>query len=183
MDSSTDRHAGWLTVYNEIGSSRRSLDEASAAVLIAEFERLDGAASPFCVGAGRSGLIAAMFANRLVHLGFKSHCVGAPTTPPIRRGDLLVAVSASGETRTTVLQARQARAVGARIVAVTGNTRSSLGELSNSTIAIDPPMSAQYGGTLFEQLALVALDGLVVDMMRSFGLSATDLDHNHTNLE
>ena len=48
----------------------------------------------FVTGAGRSGLVARAFANRLMHLGMSVHVVGEVTTPAIERGDALDAIEA-----------------------------------------------------------------------------------------
>jgi len=56
----------------------------------------------FLMGAGRSGLVARAFAMRLMHLGLKVYVVGETTTPAVKRGDLVIAISGSGETRSIV---------------------------------------------------------------------------------
>ena len=52
----------------------------------------------FITGAGRSGLVGRFFVMRLVHLGKSAFVVGETTTPAINEGDLLIAISGSGNT-------------------------------------------------------------------------------------
>ena len=47
-----------------------------------------------------------MAAMRFMHLGRDSHVLGEATAPSVRHGDVLVAVSGSGETPVTVAFAR-----------------------------------------------------------------------------
>jgi len=62
----------------------------------------------FITGEGRSGFMAKAFAMRLAHLGLPVAVLGETTTPPVTRGDTLVAVSGSGTTHGTVHAARTA---------------------------------------------------------------------------
>jgi len=52
----------------------------------------------FVYGAGRSGLVGKAFAIRLVHLGFPTFVIGETITRPVKKGDLVVLISGSGET-------------------------------------------------------------------------------------
>ena len=69
----------------------------------------------FIAGAGRSGFAARGFANRLMHLGFQVSFIGEPTTPPIKKGDLLIIGSGSGTTPSLVKMAEKAKGFGAKI--------------------------------------------------------------------
>ena len=61
----------------------------------------------FNIGEGRSGLMAKSFAMRLMHLGATVYVVGETITPAIAEGDLLVAVSGSGTTKSVVWTAEK----------------------------------------------------------------------------
>lgn len=63
----------------------------------------------FIGGAGRSFLIAKAFAVRLMQLGFVVHIAGEVTTPAIRKDDLFIVPSGSGETSGVVQNARIAK--------------------------------------------------------------------------
>jgi 6-phospho-3-hexuloisomerase len=112
----------------------------------------------FCTGQGRSGLVASMAAMRLVHLGLRAHVVGEATAPATVAGDVMLVLSASGTTPVTVHLARTAAAGGARVVAVTRDATSPLGELADVLVVVPPSGSGQFGGSLFEQTCLLLLD-------------------------
>lgn len=150
----------------------------------------------YVAGAGRSGLVAASFAMRLVHLGFVTHVVGEATAPGIEDGDLLVMASGSGRTRTAVAQADAAKTRGARVAAITADRSSPLARKADIVVGIPCPPHArrkdrpkgleesiQPGGTLFEQSLLLFLDALVLDLAGRTGWSPKTLKQRHANLE
>ena len=146
----------------------------------------------YVAGGGRSGLMARAFAMRLMHLRLVAYVVGETTTPGIRRGDLLLACSASGETHVTVLVSKVAQEAGARVIAVTATPDSPMARLANETIVIPAPSkrsaeadgrSAQYGGSLFEQVLLVLLDAVSAEIGRRLGTPPQEIDSRHANLE
>src|SRR6185295_12036425 len=69
-------------------------------------------------GVGRTGLVLQAFAMRLMHLGLDGHFVGQLATPPIGRGDLLLAVLAVGRLPTADAHIGTATAAGARVAAI-----------------------------------------------------------------
>ena len=155
-------------------------------------EAVSDADRVYVVGGGRSGLMARAFAMRLMHLGLTTYVAGETTTPAIRKGDLLLACSASGETHVTVLMSRVAREIGARVVAITARADSPMARLADETIVIPAPSkrtppaggeSIQYGGSLFEQALLVLLDALSAEIGRRRGTLPQELESRHANLE
>jgi 6-phospho-3-hexuloisomerase len=141
----------------------------------------DGAV--FVAGEGRSGLVARCFAMRLMHLGVTAHVVGETVTPAFRPGDLLVAVSGSGETPVTCSLASSAASRGGRVVAVTAGAQSSLAQAAHAVLSIPASESAQFGGTLFEQSALIALDAVAWQLQRRLRQTAEQMQARHTTLE
>jgi 6-phospho-3-hexuloisomerase len=138
----------------------------------------------FVTGEGRSGLVGRCFAMRLMHLGIAAHVVGETVTPAIGKGDLLVAISGSGESEVTCVRARQAKALGARVVGVTGAEKSPLVEAAELALVISTvERSVQYGGTGFEQAALLVLDGIALQLQRELGRSAEEMDARHASVE
>lgn len=137
----------------------------------------------FCSGQGRSGLVAQMTAMRLMHLGFDAHAVGEATAPSTGDGDGLLALSGSGETAVTVHLARLARDAGARILAVTAEGTSTLAGLAHTVVEIPARGSSQFGGTLFEQSALLVLDALILDLTARSPHAHTTMRARHTNLQ
>jgi len=63
----------------------------------------------YSIGVGHSGLIGKIFAMKLMHLGLASYVVGDVTTPGFREGDIVVAISQSGETTSVVALSKKAK--------------------------------------------------------------------------
>ncbi len=153
------------------------------------------------IGAGRSGLVGKAFAMRLMHLGFNVYVLGETITPSIGRDDLVVAISGSGRTRLIVTAAEAAKKVNAKIAAITSYPDSPLGKLADIVVeipgrtktapdidyfarqilGIHEPLAPL--GTLFEDTALVFLDGVVVELMHRLGKREADLKARHANIE
>lgn len=146
--------------------------------------RIAGAKRVFLAGMGRSGFTSRAFANRLGHLGFSAHFVGEPTTPPIAAGDVLVVTSGSGETGTLVAFADKAHRLGAEIVLLTktGSAGSRIGRLAAGVVEI-PAASEQPGGSLFEQLAWLSCDAIVLTLRDHTGQTNEEMMERHGNLE
>lgn len=140
--------------------------------------------SIFVTGEGRSGLIGRAFAMRLMHLGFKSHFIGESTTPSIQRKDVLIAVSGSGKNNVVLERVMQARKRGAIVITITTNNHSEI--VRNSKFIIEIPAFSDSKmeplGSLFEQSALLYLDGLVVSLMASLEKSPPELRKFQANL-
>jgi len=155
----------------------------------------------FVVGAGRSGLVAKAFAMRLMHMGFDVYVVGETIMPPIRKGDLLLAVSGSGRTKTVVAVAEAAKSVGARVIALTTYPDSPLGKVADIVVRIPgrtklaieedylirqirgyhEPLAPL--GTLFEVTTMIFLDGVVAELMSILGITEEEMKERHTNVE
>lgn len=100
----------------------------------------------------------------MMHAGFDAHAVGESTTPSIGYGDGLLAFSSSGETPVTLHLARLAHNFGANILAVTTQAKSRLAALAKYRIVLSTAGTDQFGGTLFEQSALLTLDAIILDL-------------------
>jgi len=143
----------------------------------------------YLAGAGRSGLVARAFAQRLMHLGFESYVIGETITPAFGPEDVLVAFSGSGETQSVVDACETGREIGGRICLVTSTPDSHIGRMADCIVEIgnnrlkdaDIPrdfeirqLTGQYRsisgsfaplGTLFETAALVFSDAVVSALM------------------
>ncbi|MDO3409330.1 6-phospho-3-hexuloisomerase [Saccharibacillus sp. CPCC 101409] len=173
----------------ELGEAVRGIDAAQAEAFA---DALDGAANVFTAGAGRSGLMAKALAMRLMHSGSAAYVVGETTTPGIGPGDLLVIGSGSGETRTLVPMAEQARSLGADVAVVTLKADSTLAKLASLTVILPgAPKSREQGdyatiqpmGSLFEQVLLLFGDACVLRLMQRRGLDTNRMYGRHANLE
>jgi 6-phospho-3-hexuloisomerase len=137
----------------------------------------------FCLGQGRSGLVAEMAAMRLMHVGFDVHAVGEPTAPSIREGDGLVAISGSGETPVTLHLARLAVGFRAAVLAVTTRADSTLAGLADAVIEVPTAGTRQFGGSLFEQSALLLLDAVVLQVTAGDPQAYAAMQARHANLQ
>lgn len=147
----------------------------------------------FIAGAGRSGFVARAFANRLMHLGLITYFVGEPTTPSIKKGDLLIIGSGSGETLSLVTMAKKAKTLGADIATITIFPQASIGSLSESVIKVpgETPKSDlvntyksfQPMGNAFEQLTWLIYDNIVMILKEQLQMSAEEMFSRHANLE
>ncbi len=147
----------------------------------------------FVTGKGRSGLMAASFAMRLMQMGFEVHVPGEATCPRIKMGDLMIAISCSGTTMTTVQLARIAHNVGAEVVAVTSDPDSPLAAHASHAVVV--PVTGRdvkesyryvlgpYNNTLFEEAVLLFCDALLYSILGREGIPARLLEERHTNLE
>ena len=156
----------------------------------------------FVIGAGRSGLVGKAFAMRLMHLGISTYVVGETISPAINEEDCIIAISGSGETNTIVSSAKISKERGAKILALTSYTESTLGKLADATIYVQGrtkietydknylkrQIDGNYTsltplGTAFELTSLVFLDGLICALMNKMGKTEDDLKKRHTVLE
>jgi 6-phospho 3-hexuloisomerase len=143
----------------------------------------------FVYGAGRSGLVAKAFAIRLVHLGMQTFVVGESITAPVKKGDLVVIVSGSGETIPAVMTAEIAHNLGANVVSITGKKNSGIAKYANITLFISAGCKEaereKYAplGTLFEASVWVLLDGIIADLLDSIGECEDDMRSRHATLE
>jgi 6-phospho-3-hexuloisomerase len=180
------------------GNCLRVADEVREALTHMRSEELDRlveailvARGIFCTGQGRSGLMVSSFAMRLVHLGLQGHVVGEATTPAISTGDLLVAASGSGQTRTTLAIVQAARDRGAETACLTAHPLSPIARAADIVLEIPAPItsdsprgrSIQPPGSLYEQALLVTCDAMVMTLMERVGTTEEEMRARHTKLE
>ena len=153
------------------------------------------------MGAGRSGLVGRAFAMRLKHLGFDVYVLGDTIVSPIRKGDVVIAISGSGRTALIVTAAEAAKTAGARVVAITTYIDSPLAKVAD--IVIEVPGRTKISriedyfarqvlgiheplaplGTLFEDCTMVFLDAIIAELMHRLGKTEEDLRQGHANIE
>lgn len=147
----------------------------------------------FVTGQGRSGLVARCLATRLAQMGFNVYIPGHATCQKIGAGDLLIAISGSGTTRTTVEFARISRQAGAKVVVLTASREYDLAQLANEVVVVpandeDIRKKCKYivgpnNNTLFEEAMLLYTDALVYILLERKGIPKSIIDQRHTNLE
>lgn len=171
-------------ILKEIKAALTNLDREKVESFVSELvshERI------FVAGAGRSRLVAEAFATRLVQLGKEAYVAGEPTSPNVEKGDLFVAISGSGETKTTLDLTKAAKGQGAEIWVITAKPDSPLAEIGN---AIHIKARTKYDGfsvqplaSTFEQSALIFLDAIIVVLMKRMGVSEDEMEERHTKVE
>jgi len=152
----------------------------------------------FVLGVGHSGLIGKVLAMKLAHLGFSSYVVGDVTTPSLKRGDLLLAISQSGETSTILTLVRKAKSLGGKVIAVTSSSQSTLSEHADLSLGvaariegIEFPVLSLLGdeeyknmsGALFGMNIFALFYGLVCELVARTGQSPPNIDSRHANIE
>ena len=171
----------WLEVGDEIAELLANLDSTA-------FEAAVEALRPnrrrwFTTGQGRSGLVAQMTAMRLMHLGRTVHVLGEATAPSVQAADGLLVISASGTTPVSLHFARGAKDLGSRVLAVTTDPASPLGTLADVVLPVPPLRTNQFGGSLFEQGALLVLDAVVMELAAEVHDAHKAMRALHTNMQ
>jgi Predicted sugar phosphate isomerase involved in capsule formation len=144
----------------------------------------------FLDGHGRSGLVAKMFANRLLHLGLKPHLIGEISCPPIRAGDLYLVISGSGNSSSLLENVRKVHRLGGKTAVVTANANSKLFQATNISVLIPTDTkfskersSKQPMGALFEQTAFITLETLVLILAQTLSREESFMEAHHANIE
>ncbi len=140
----------------------------------------------FVYGAGRSGLVGKAFAIRLVHLGFPTFVIGETITKPVKKGDLVVLISGSGETIPVAMTAEIARRLGAKIISITANPDSHIARFADVVVVLQPKRKDSNLaplGTLFEASAWLFLDAIIAELMARKGESEESMRRRHATLE
>ncbi|MCK4602456.1 MAG: SIS domain-containing protein, partial [Phycisphaerae bacterium] len=138
----------------------------------------------FVTGAGRSGLVARSFGMRLMHAGLPVFIPGETITPAAGEGDLLVAISCTGQTGFTDYIARRARQLGADVVVLTAEPNSPLAKEANKVVEI--PATAKdivVRAAVFEHAASLCLDAVFNVLAERLKLDLDEFRAHHANLE
>ena len=170
--------------------------------LLVDVYNKNGRSKILVMGAGRSGLVGRAFAMRLLHLGYNVYVLGDTIVPRIGDRDVVIAISGSGSTKLIVTAAEAAKKVGAKIVAITSYPDSPLGRLADIVVRIPGRTKVSRSeedyfarqilgiheqlaplGTLFEDTAMIFLDGVVAELMHRLGKTEEDLRAMHANIE
>ena len=179
-------------------SARRTFD-IEAAALVALRDRLDAAFASACriclacrgrvivTGMGKSGHVARKIAATLastgtpaffLHPGEASHGdIGM-----ITRGDVLLALSNSGETPEVLALLPPLKRLALPLIALTGNTASTLALAADVHLDVGVPQEAcphNLAPTASTTAALVMGDALAVAMLEARGFSADDFARSH----
>ena len=177
------------TVLDECRKILLSVDEADTNMLI---EKIMSANKVFFVGVGRVLLSLKSVAKRLAHLGIDTHIVGEITEPAIRKGDLLIAASGSGESIFPKEIAKKAKTIGAEVIMIGSNKESTLAGICDFMVRVptntklkfpDEIPSSQIMTSLFEQFLLLYGDILAKIIVDKNNIDMGSLWEYHANLE
>jgi 6-phospho-3-hexuloisomerase len=152
------------------------------------------------IGSGRSGFVGRAFALRLMQSGFNAYVGGETITPSLTNGDLVIAISGSGNTTTVVAQVEVSKEIGAGIIAITSHPGSKVGKLADFIVEIKGrtkeeteidfvrrQITGDYNrapmGTMFELSALIFFDSVIAEIMERSGQTEIDLRRRHANTE
>lgn len=164
------------------------IDDEEAEKLV---EAILSAKKVFVAGSGRSGFMAKSFVMRLMHIGLDPYVVGETVTPNLEPGDVFIVGSGSGETKSLVAMTEKAKSIGAIIIAITINPKSTIGQLANNQISIPAQAktegssgkSLQPMGSLFEQSLLLFYDAVILRIMERKEQDSDKMYGRHANLE
>jgi len=85
-------------------------------------------------GMGRSRIAGTIIGEMLKNLGYRVSVMGETLAKPVKKDDVVLAVSASGWTTTTCIMVEGAIRLGARIIALTATPKSKLDRLADITL-------------------------------------------------
>ena len=146
----------------------------------------------FVIGEGRSGFMAKSFAMRLMHLGATVYVVGETIAPSIEKGDILVAVSGSGTTKSVVWTSEKAKSLGCTVIAVSTNPNSQLATVATKLLHVpaatkyrreDEMKTIQPLGSLFDQSVHILFDVICLHYGKLNEINHDQAFSRHSNLE
>lgn len=151
---------------------------------------LDKSNSIFVDGEGRSGFQAKGFAMRLMHIGYKSYVMGETITPALKKNNIYIAISGSGTTKNTLSNAKSAKNLGLKVIAVTSKRNSPLSEIADIVLEVPGKVksdgeggSIQLLSSLFDQAVHIVLDWVCLLISKRDNLSNSEALNNHVNIE
>lgn len=176
-------------VIKEIEAALFGIDLEAANRLVDDIVKADDV---FLVGVGRVMLSLQAICKRLTHLGIKAHCVGDITEPAIKKSDLLIVASGSGESIVPVAIAKKAKEFNAKIVHIGSNPNGAVSKYVDYIVRIptrtrlylsDEVDSKQIMTSLFEQVLLIFGDIIAKVLVDERNIDLKDLWQYHANLE
>ncbi|PIS09606.1 6-phospho-3-hexuloisomerase [Candidatus Beckwithbacteria bacterium CG10_big_fil_rev_8_21_14_0_10_34_10] len=132
----------FTSILREINQVTKKIDEKEIRNFIKEIKK---AKRIFVVGVGRSGLMVKNLALRLVRLKKKTFVIGETINPEVKKNDLLIAVSGSGETEAVLSAVKICRVKGARILGVLADKNSPLAKLSHCFVLVPAKIPKRLG--------------------------------------
>ena len=121
---------------------------------------------------------------RLMHAGLPAFIPGETITPAAGDGDLLVAISCTGQTGITEYIVRRARQLGANVVVLTADAESPLARDADQVVRI-PVTEGDIvlRAAVFEHAASLCLDAVFNVLSERLKLDLEAFRARHANLE
>lgn len=176
-------------ILGEIQSALNGVDQNALEHLVVDVQTADDV---FFIGVGRVMLSLEAICKRLAHLGIKAHCVGDITEPAIKKEDLLIVGSGSGESIVPVAIAKKAKELGAKVVHIGSNPNGCVNQYTDYMVRVpvqtrlylpDEIKSAQIMTSLFEQTLLLLGDVVAQMIAEERQTNFNELWKFHANLE
>ncbi|WP_141433565.1 6-phospho-3-hexuloisomerase [Bacillus sp. 03113] len=176
-------------IIEEIQSVLRNIDESHLLQLASV---LNQSKRIFVIGEGRSGLMAKSFAMRLMHLGATVYVIGETITPSMKKGDTLLAISGSGQTKSVVWVAEKASSIECKVIAISTAEESPLSKHALNVIIIpaatkfrkeNETKTIQPLGSLFDQCAHILFDTVCLYYSEMNEISNQQALQLHSNME
>lgn len=168
-------------IISEIQELSQSIDCIQLNEIIDQICECNG--SFFGIGAGRMGYAVQSFMMRLKHLGKNAFYISDSNIPSVRKDDLLIINSSSGETEIVYQYTKLAKKYTNNIVLLTQNKESRIGELASNVLVYKKISSTQLLKTLCEQFSFILMDHIAQSCFEKLGLSIKQVTDNHFNLE
>lgn len=188
-----------VQVAEEFGANAvRVLSQVDDARLHDVAALLISADSIHVLGIGHSGFFGKVLSMKLNHVGLTAYTVYDEINPPIRSGDVFVAMSQSGGTKTIISLVEKSKSIGAKVLGVTANADSELGRLADLCLQVDkcaadvefPAMSIlgngkceNMNGALFGASIYALFYALIIMIMQERGETTESVDARHANLQ
>lgn len=180
------------------GLGRDVLERIPVSEVEAASQMLSDAKKVYVVGVGHSGMFSRILSMKLNHVGLSAFTLYDEINPPFTSEDILVAVSQSGSTATIVAMGRKAKRIGGRVLAVTSQTDSALGELADYSLVVPyashtddlsvlpmlgAPDSRNARGAVFGFNSYILFYAIVMHLAEIRGETPESIDARHANLE
>ena len=152
----------------------------------------------YVLGIGHSGFFGRIFAMKLNHVGLTAYTVFDEINPPFDKGDLFIAISQSGGTKTILALAEKSKKLGGRVLAVTSNRSSALDRLADAVLVIDKVderveyrvlsnigdlKNQNFLGALFGFNIFILFYTIIIMLAERLGESADSINERHANLQ
>lgn len=189
-----------LIILQELQQSASSVNCCKVTALAADIATVrERGNKVYCIAAGRMLFVAQTLVMRLNQMGIKANCSSDTYVEPITDGDLIIAISSSGNTRGVVDFACRAREKFKLLIWMIGcNPKSALCRLADNALLfrpagstraltemenLAPVPSVQPMSSLNEQTAFLCLDALILELMEKLQITNDIMNKRHFNLE